>query len=95
VNAQLDARLHFVILGIAILESMKSLVKYLMIALVLGFGLAACEPEAGAGEDAGVVEDTGAAVEGAAEETGEALEDTGDAALGTEEEVVEPADEGE
>lgn len=91
-NAQLDARLHFAFLGIAILENMKSLVKYLMIALVLGFGLAACEPEAGAAEDAGVVEDTGVVGE---EDALGAEEEVAEPAVGAEEEVIVPADEAE
>ncbi len=60
---------------------MKNLMKYLMIASVLTFGLAACEPNEAddAASDAGAaveetVEDAGAAVEDAAEDTGEAVE---------------------
>lgn len=59
---------------------MKNLVKYLMIAVVLGFGLAACEPN----EAENAAQDAGAAVEGAAEDAGETLdnaaEETEDAA---------------
>lgn len=67
---------------------MKNLVKYLMIALVLSFGLAACEPE----EAENAVEDAGAAVEGAAEDTGEALDD---AAEDTEDAAGDAVDEAE
>ncbi len=60
--------------------------KYLMIALVLGFGLAACEPE----EAENAVEDAGTAVEGAAEDTGEALDG---AAEGAEDTATDAVDE--
>jgi len=92
VNNRLDARLHFVLLGAATLKGMKNLAKYLMIALVLGFGLAACEPN----EAENAVEDTGAAVEGAAEDAGETLDDaaegTEDAASDAVEEVEDETD---
>jgi hypothetical protein len=67
---------------------MKNLTKYLMIALLLGFGLVACEPN----EAENTVEDAGAAVEGAAEDTGEALND---AAEGTEDAADEAVEETE
>lgn len=66
---------------------MKSLVKYLMITSLLGFVLAACEPnDAGADTGAaetpatttettdGAAEEAGQAVDDAAEDTGEALD---------------------
>ncbi len=68
--------------GVATLKAMKNLTKYLMIVLVLGFGLAACEPNEteDAVEDAGTavedtVEDAGSTLEGAAEDAGDATED--------------------
>lgn len=61
---------------------MTNFVKYLMIALILGFGLAACEPneaEDAAGDAGAAVEETaedaGAAVEEGAENAGEAVDD--------------------
>lgn len=79
----MNARVHFVFSAAATLNLMKNLLKYLMIALVLGFGLAACEPNEGAAEDAGAAvegaaEDAGTAVEGATEDAGEALDNAAD-----------------
>ncbi len=58
---------------------MTNFVKYLMVALVLGFGLAACEPN----EADNAAENAGQAVENAAEDTsdavGDAVDNTGDA----------------
>lgn len=53
---------------------MTNFVKYLMVALVLGFGLAACEPN----EAENAAENAGQAVENAAENTGEAVDDAAD-----------------
>ena len=44
VSVKLSARLQFAFFAPATLGLMTNFVKYLMIALVLGFGLAACEP---------------------------------------------------
>lgn len=75
---------------------MKNLMKYLMIAAVLGFGLAACEPNEAddAASDAGAaveetVEDAGAAVEDAAENTGEAVEGAADDAQNAAEDATD------
>ncbi len=81
-NTQMLSSLQSSFFGIATLKAMKNLTKYLLIVLVLGFGLAACEPNEAedAVEDAGAavedtVEDAGSAVEGAAEDAGDATED--------------------
>lgn len=70
---------------------MKNFLKYIMIASVLAFGLAACDPNEAddAASDAGAavqdtVEDAGDAVQGAADDAGDAVQgaadDTQDAA---------------
>lgn len=72
----------------ATLKVMKNLVKYLMITSLLGFVLAACEPNNTA-DDTGaadtpatttedVAEDAGEAVDGAAEDAGQALDNAAD-----------------
>ncbi len=77
---------------------MKNFTKYLMIAAVLGFGLAACEPNEAddAASDAGAavqetVEDAGTAVEGAAEDAGDAVSGAADDA----QDAAEDATDGE
>ncbi len=88
---KLNAGLQFPFFAPATLDVMTNFVKYLMVAVVLSFGLAACEPNEAenAGENAGqavenAAEDTGEAVDEAADNAGEAVneaaEDTEDAA---------------
>lgn len=60
----------------AILSLMTKFVKYLMIVLVLGCGLAACEPN----EAENAAQNAGQAVDDAAENAGEAVDNAADSA---------------
>ncbi len=77
----MNARLQSGKISVATVESMKNAMKYLMIAVVLGFGLAACNPNEGdnAAENAGqAVENAGDAVGDAANDAGDAVSDAAD-----------------
>ena len=71
---QMHARLQSEKTSVDTLAGMKNLMKYLMIVAILGFGLAACNPN----ETDNAAEDAGQAVENAADNVGDAVGDAAD-----------------